>query len=92
LSSSRSRKPAGSSLVRHEQNVTLGPGIAKGGKQRDTPAQLLRAFRVRLGWTIGRAATAYGCTADTWTNYEHGRTRVPADALVWIYRCAEVAA
>lgn len=72
--------------VPHDSQCVPGPGIAQRGKTQDTPAQALRMFRVRLGWTIGRAAVEYGVRADTWSAWERGRQRVDAGALMMLQR------
>lgn len=70
--------------VVHANQGGDGPGLAKTGMNPRTAAQCLREARLALGWTIGRAATNYGVTAETWANWEHGRSRVDGDALLWI--------
>lgn len=71
-------------LAVHTHNSDRGPGIAKARNHRATSAQCLRQARERLGWTIGRAATIYGCTPRTWSSWEHGRTMAEGDAVMWI--------
>jgi predicted transcriptional regulator len=63
--------------------------IGKIVMDRLTPAQALRMCRQQCKWTIGRAATNFGVTSNTWSNYELGRVTVPADALLWIVRKCE---
>lgn len=72
--------------LRHAHKRVTGPGVAKARERHLTAAQCLRATRKALGWTIGRAATDYGVTAETWSNWEHGRSRIDADALLWLQR------
>lgn len=68
----------------HTHKHVTGPGIAKARDRRRTAAQCLRDMREALGWTIGRAATSYGVTSRTWSSWEHGRSTIDADALLWL--------
>ncbi len=77
--------------VCHANEGMVGRLIRKAANSSLTAAQTLRMFRIRSGMTLGRAATSYGVTPDAWGNWEHGRTRMDADALLWIVRkCEEI--
>lgn len=75
--------PSGALHVAHASQHAHALGPVKVREKRRTAAQCLRDARVKLGWTIGRAATNFGVTARVWSGWERG-VRADADALAWI--------